>query len=216
MLRRLCLPAALVVIVVSGLAHGLAVDRWGASADRRLAVARLSAIPSVIGDWAGESLSLPERQVAVSGIDGYVLRRYVNQHSGERVTVLIVCGKPGPVALHTPDVCFEAQGYAQAGAAGVHALPAAGDELPHEMKVGKFARAGPALADDLRIAWSWTADGRWQVPESPRVAFRNQGALYKLYVMRSAPRVEGPFEKDPATAFIKLLLPELRSSLFPS
>jgi hypothetical protein len=215
MLRRLCLPAALAVIVVSGLAHGLAVDRWGASADRRLAAARLAAIPSVIGAWTGESLSLPDRQVAASGIDAYVLRRYVHQHRGEQVTVLVVSGKAGPVALHTPDVCWEAQGYRQTDAAEVQELPGADGAPPDELRVGTFTKAGLALADQMRIAWAWTADGRWQVPESPRMVFRNEGALYKLYVMRAAPRVEGPFDKDPANAFLKLLLPELRHCLFP-
>jgi hypothetical protein len=213
MLRALCLPAALAVVIGSGVVHGLAVDRWGVSADRRVAAARLSAIPSVIGEWSGESLTLPERQVTASGIDAYVMRRYRHQRGGDQVTVLVVSGKAGPVALHTPDVCWEAHGYRQADPAEVLTLPRDGGPAD-EVRVGRFVKAGPALSDELRIAWAWTADGQWQVPDSPRVVFRNQGALYKIYVMRSAPRVEGPFEKDPAHAFLQALLPELRRTLF--
>ena len=47
----------------------------------------------------------------IGQIDGYLSRTYTNQGTGATVSLLIVGGKPGPISVHTPDICFSGAGY---------------------------------------------------------------------------------------------------------
>src|SRR5437016_2756938 len=97
---RYLLPAAVAaVIVIQGFVHGLWSGRWGASDELNRAAARLDRIPNAIGDWRGKPEQLGEKEVEMAGYTNYVLRRYESP-GGHTVTVLIGCGRPGPLSLH--------------------------------------------------------------------------------------------------------------------
>jgi hypothetical protein len=110
-MRTFLLCTALLLVVAYGLLAGHWTNRWQSSAELERATARLRAIPSVIGDWHGEDQQMDPKAEQIAGIDGYVMRHYQHKDPREAVTLLIVCGRPGPVALHPPTVCFETQGY---------------------------------------------------------------------------------------------------------
>src|SRR5688572_8067455 len=103
---------ALMVLAAYGLAEGLWTDRWQTSHEAEQAAARLADVPRTVGDWDGTDEELDARQVAVAQLLGHVMRKYTHRESGAAVTVLLVCGRPGPIAVHTPDVCFRGAGYA--------------------------------------------------------------------------------------------------------
>src|SRR5205085_5635600 len=96
-----------------GVVHGVYADRWGRSAQLERALAALPRVPAALGDWAGEERPLDPAVLKAGGIEGSVSRRYHNPRTGETVAVLIVCGRGGPISVHTPDVCYEGAGYRQ-------------------------------------------------------------------------------------------------------
>lgn len=117
MTARPYLPTAafLAAVAAAGVAHGLYSDRWERSPDRAAAAAKLADLPRTIGPWVGEDRSLDPAEVAAAGVDGYAHRVYRNPATRQAVTLFVVCGRPGPVAVHTPDVCYQASGFMMAG-----------------------------------------------------------------------------------------------------
>ena len=107
--------------------------------------------PPTVGDWEGRPLEVEPRELAAAGVIGGVLRRYVNRQDGRAVTVLLVCGPPGPIAVHTPDICFAGIGYDVVGAqarAAVPAVPAAAGRVP-DGPPGPAGRRPPGVSPDL-------------------------------------------------------------------
>src|SRR5262249_23209931 len=105
------LPAAIAIIAVllCGVVHGFWTDRWGVAGNPAEAAARLTEIATELEDWQSRDLDLDQRQLGP--VSGYLHRRYVNRRTGDAVTLFMICGRPGPISIHTPDVCYGASGY---------------------------------------------------------------------------------------------------------
>jgi hypothetical protein len=168
-----------------------------------------------IGDWRGRSLELNREQLAMAEIAGYVARCYEDPLSGTTVTVILVCGRPGPIAVHTPDICYAGAGYEPLEPPVRRRLLVGPSGTAAAFRHAVFAKSDTAVPTYLRILWSWTADGNWAAPENPRLVFAPHRVLYKLYVIRTMDAPERPIEDDPSLAFLEaLLLPELKRALF--
>jgi hypothetical protein len=214
MKQVLGLAAAAALLVFSGIVHGLWTNRWTAAAEIEAAVARLDAVPMTLGDWQGEAVPMSERDRALAGGAGYLLRRYKNRATGSTVTVFLVCGRPGLVSVHTPDVCFAGSGYAQTGGQDDYPVRVDGLKQPAHFAVGRFQAEAPAPPDCLRTFWSWNAQGVWQVAASPRMAFAGHKVLHKLYLVRRLGKPDEPLDGDPCLDLMKVLLPQLQTTLF--
>lgn len=207
------LSAFLVAVMAAGVAHGLYTDRWGQSPDRAAAAARLANVPATIGPWVGEDRPLDDEEVRRAGVDGYLLRTYRSSTTRQVVTLFVVCGRPGPVSVHTPDVCYQASGYAMAAepARESIALPGA---APAGVWSTSMAKPSAAVPEALAVRWAWrTRDAGWQAPDRPRVTFARSGILYKMYVLTDRVGASRPGRADPATEFLSLALPTLDRAL---
>jgi hypothetical protein len=211
MARVLPLLTVVAAVAFSGVVQGVWTNRWG-QARAVEAAAKLEGVPMTLGDWDGQRRELSAREVAVAEINGYLLRRYVNRRTGDVVSLLIVCGPPGPVSVHTPEVCYRGAGYAQVGAAFRYSTRPEGSA---EFLVRQFQKENAAVPTHLRILYGWGAAGAWTAPDNPRVAFARSPALYKIYVSRELVKEDEVLEGDPATDFVKVLMPELQRALFP-
>lgn len=206
------IAAGVVAIVALGLAQGTWTGRWRARDDAvEAAVARLDRIAMTLGDWRGTAMTLDPRQVEEARIAGYALRRY--EHRRASVTVLLVCGRPGPVSLHTPDVCFAGSGYETAGPPARYRAPAGPSAASAEFRAATFSKRTSAVPSHLRAFWSWSAGGPWTAPDVPRLAFGSDPALFKLYVVRDLIGPDERIDDDPSLELIGLLLPELERAL---
>jgi hypothetical protein len=200
------------VVASAGAVHGLWTNRWTAPAALGRATARMADLPLTLGDWDGQAEALDGRQLAAAEVSGHLLRRYVNRRTGAVVSVLLLCGRPGPVSVHTPEVCYRGAGYDQVGGRSKHALAGRAGEL----WVSRFAKQHAAAPEALRVLYAWNATGKWEAPASPRAAFARHPALYKLYVIRPLARDDEPLEEDPALEFLRALVPALDKALFPT
>ncbi|HEY8505405.1 MAG TPA: exosortase-associated EpsI family protein [Gemmataceae bacterium] len=206
MLRIVFVTAAAAALAGAGIVHGLYTGRWGPSPDLRAAAGRLADVPSEVGGWRGEDLPADPAQMEIAEVTGHLFRRYTNAITREEVNVLIVCGLPGPVSLHPPDVCYRGVGYQMASK---EVRRVAGGEFWS----GEFVKPGPAPVG-LRIYWAWSPTGAaWSAPDGdPRARFLGEPWLYKMYVI--CPRTPAGAE-DPARNFLEVMLPELAKVLPP-
>src|SRR5262245_30203129 len=109
--RILPLLVGLVVVLFAGLGHGLLTDRWQMSAEPRASAAMLEQVAATLGDWSSTPMELPAQSLAIGEIAGYLDRGFVNQQTGAEVATLVVCGRPGPISQHPPDICYAGEGY---------------------------------------------------------------------------------------------------------
>jgi hypothetical protein len=206
-----------VVILAAGIAHGVLTDRWYAEGLLQKVASRVAQLPMTVGDWTGEDLEVSQRQMDQTGAYGYLSRRYVHKTTGQAISVMLLCGKTGPLSVHAPTYCFTATGYEAVTTDERYAVASdRGREL------GSFWRTDfmHAVAHDTtrtRLFWGWSDDGStWKAPDHPRMAFAGKPYLYKLYVMRELTARddrEKSVDNDACVDFLRRLLPEARETL---
>jgi hypothetical protein len=199
---------ALALVIASGCVHARWTGRWSPPRELNLRVSRLAKVPHEFGGWKGRDIPLDRRSVAVAGLAGYLFRRYEDAQ-GHSVLLLIVCGPPGPISVHTPEVCYGGLGYEPIGDRSLREI-GTGDAVWR----ADFLRIGPAMDDRLRILYGWSVDGTWRASSSPRSDFAGAPVLCKLYIVRELPRTD--HEEDPSSTFAKALFAQLRGGLFES
>lgn len=211
MTRRLLLVVpALAAVLATGVVHGFWTGRWQYSAAPAEAASRLGKVPLEAGDWLGQNLEADSR--LLTDAYGVLYRRYVNRRTGKAVTLYLLCGRPGPVSVHTPDVCYGASGFIVTPL-GRQACKGGG--APVKMDAAQMVKKRSSEHLRLRVFWSWSAEGPWVVPDNPRVAFARHPVLYKLYLIRDLAQANEPVEDDPCLDLMRQLQPDLRRSLFP-
>lgn len=207
--------AALVIIVASGAVQGFWTGRWSVSRDLERRVAELKNVPQKIGDWEGTENPLDPRVLREAGIAGSVSRHYRNRRTGDAVSLLLVCGRPGPISVHTPEICFRGTGFEPSGETK-RVSAGSGSSSVDDLWAAEFTKPGTVLPQRLRILYSWNANGTWKASQNPRWDFGGFPALYKLYVVQELPAGvrDQSSEEDLGLDFVHALLPLLSKTLF--
>jgi hypothetical protein len=204
----------LAVTVAAGTLHGVQTDRWNSSPQLTRALAGLGQAPRAYGDWRGEDAAYDADQMTRAGIQGCVFRVYRNTRTRESVSLLLVCGRGGPISVHTPDVCYAGVGFRQLTDAQPRPVEW-GDGRRAVFQVARFGKSGRAA--QLEIYWAWSRDGRtWEAPDNPRTSFARLPALYKLYAVREFVPGTREEQAESCRAFLLRSLPDLGEALAPS
>jgi hypothetical protein len=210
--RLIAFGVVLITVLVSGTAAGLRSGRWGSARAVEAAAALLDRVPLSLGpDWDVQETTLSERQVALAEIERYLARRYVHRRTGTIVSMLLVCGRPGPICVYSPETCYLAAGYVPIASAKRYAAPTGPNCW---FQVRDFQKSNVATPTLQRVFSSWGHKCEWTVPIEPRFAFAGQPYLYKLYVVRQMAQKNEPIEEDPAIELINALMPQLQGELF--
>jgi len=208
MVRFLPALSAVLAVLITGVVHGVWTDRW--TTLEAATTPRLEQLPLTLGDWHGQNVEMDKR--FLGPVTGCIHRRYVNQRSGVAVSLTLVSGRPGPVAIHTPDVCYVASGFQTASTEKF--VPRLDSSVPAaEFMTAQFVKNKSADQTNLRVFWSWNADGRWVVADTPRFAFAPCRVLYKLHLVRELAVASEPLDDDPCVQLMQLLLPELQKTV---
>ncbi len=215
MLRILPILIAIPLVASYVVVEGIWTNRWTSSKELELASARLDEIPMIIGDWQGKEQQIDEKFLEQGEVSGYLLRDYVNRRTGETLQVLIICGTPGPTSVHTPDVCYQGAGYGMVAREKQHKEEVKSVPTPVEMWTADFRKMQADLPEQLRIYWSWSADGRWGAPSSPRWHYAGQPLLYKMYLVYPTLEWKSSSEDDTCMKFLHEFLPQANQVLFP-
>lgn len=216
MLRILTIVSAFALLAASGISHRVWTGQWTVSNEPRLSASRLSAIPSTIGDWVGVDQEVDAKQLARAEAVGHLARRYVQRRTGAEVSLFLICGRPGPISVHTPDICYGGIGFRLVGKPGQRKVDGSADAPAAEFFRADFEKTDPIAPKRLRIYWAWKSGSGWRATNNPRLSFGGAQALYKMYlVYRAAPGAALP-ERDPCEEFLPDLLPELERALSPA
>ena len=198
---------AVVLIAGSTIVHGRWTHRWDDSGELETATAAMQSLPDRFGSWTLlEDLSKSDEELAVAEANGCLFRRYRNRDTKEVVTVLMLCGRPGPISVHPPTACYRARGYRMTRGP----MPASIDS--HGFRLAEFQNPASITGDRVAILWGWSHDGDWSAPSNPRVAFAGQPFLEKLYVTWSRDRDERPLDESVPSEFLAEFLPVARTA----
>src|SRR5262249_21536378 len=173
MLRAFSIAVAFALVVLSGLVHGFWTLRWETAQALQLeeALARVPDVPLKFGQWEGRDVQVDSVPFARAGARAYWMRQYRHRQTGQVVAAILMCGRAGPMSVHTPDVCYRGAGYELTRPARRHTFPASSSEGAAAFWTGDFAKGLPSATGGLRLLWSWSADGQWQAPDNPRFTF---------------------------------------------
>jgi hypothetical protein len=172
--------ALLAGTLASGWLHGRLMNRWGQTAPLVTAADRLKAgLPQQLGPWQLVKSLPPEDGVAAAlQCAAYLHGVYTNDQTGDTVVVALVAGPSGPIAVHTPEICFSAQDYELAGDRQPFAVQ---DQRGGQHTLWQvYANARDATRPDLRVLYGWSRGPKWEAAAGPRFAFAGLPVLYKL------------------------------------
>lgn len=218
MIRTAAVVSAAAVVLLTGFVHGTWTQRWHQSRDVDDAAARLDNIPKQIGAWkAGDVEPVESDALKTAGAVGYWVHSFTSVETGQKVLVILLCGRTGQMCVHRPENCYPAQGFDLTADPLHHNIKMASGQADAEFWTARFAKPEVTTGGaQLRIYWAWNAAGRWQAPEYPRWTFAPQPYLYKLYVVRVLPLGGERSGEDPAAEFLRHFLPELTKALAPA
>lgn len=210
----LVVPATVCSAVI---ALGVFQNAWTARYTRTLEPQvlrdRLAHVPLRIGNWDGvdQTATLPEGVPEVIGPT--IVHRYVDRQSGAVVLLSITADRPGPLFVnHQPTDCYPGIGYDLA--AGPSKRTISLEDGSANFWTAQFTNSHGAAPRSVRIYWSFSGDGDWQAPRSPRITFARYPCVYKLYVIRQMRRADDLPEKEPLEDFIRAAAPALKKALF--
>lgn len=172
----------------------------------------LERIPMSIGDWTSTAGVIDDREQRLAEIAGFIRREYRHSETGRVVTLTILCGAAGPMSVHPPTACFEGVGYSLISGPTVVGIT---DDSRQTISLNKasFRLQDSSLSEVVRVFWGWSIDGDWDAPDSPRVSYRGQPWLYKLYVVDRG--YETADDLAQSETFLQEALPEIRTALKP-
>ena len=158
--------------------------------------------------------TLPDDEVEMLECTGYINRCYENRRTGEIVNVFVVIGPQGPIAAHTPEICFSSQNYTSRDTHQRTIIPTA-EEQDDELWALTF-KTKTVREDLLRVYYGWTTNGRWCASDNPRFAFVGSPYLYKIQLASEMPAGSNLRITDTCRDFLKDFLPVLRKHLITS
>jgi hypothetical protein len=193
------------LVLFAGVLYGNYSQRWGPPADLVAAGSHLESFPDQLGNWVlTEDLPMSDGTLAMLECAGHVNRRYLNQESGETISVAIIVGPPGPTAVHTPEICFSSRAYTLSDSRRtvvIGAVPA----VEHSLWCVEF-KTQNILADELRVYYAWSRGERWEASASPRVEFAAAPLLYKIQLAATISPNTKEVDSDPCRHFLEALI----------
>jgi hypothetical protein len=200
------LLVAATIAIVSGLAHGWLDGRWVDKPNVEAIGAKLKELPNQFGDWAiVENQKLPDSALSQLQCYGYTLQVYQNAKTGRRVNVAVLFGPRGPIAVHTPEICYSGQGVTPSDVRSKEVIVVDSEE--HTLwRVNLQSKRDSK--PELEAYYAWSDGSKWQAADYPRAWLTGQ--LYKIQ-LACQPASDG--EVADALLFLQQFLPILQPLL---
>ena len=207
---RRFLPALAILLVagltlLSGLIQGRMSNRWGPSPDVLAVAKKLKDIPDRVGSWQLKvSDEMDDFTANMLQCAGYILRTYENLDTGESVNMFIILGPPGPISVHTPEVCYDSQGYPIRDPRQRVRIDPDG---PEDEFWALTLRSKDLDAGVLRVYYAWSTGGPWWATKGPRYAYAGSPYLYKIQLASRLPSYVDSEVNDPCSRFLQDFVP---------
>ncbi len=209
--RYLPFVLGVLLILTSGIIHGFQSDRWGQSQKVLDAASRLDELPVSFNGWVSEESEIPKEHLKLAEAVGHFSRKFVHQESGQTVSVMILCGRPGPISVHPPTVCFVGAGW------GLQSQPVStpiDGAAPGSLWNGRFARSVDGVPIAIQTLWGWSADGNWLACDNARLETARFPYLYKMYITVPVSAETGDIDLKSVDKFMDDFLPRVNQTLF--
>jgi hypothetical protein len=213
--------APLIVVIVllgatllAGAVQGRITNRWGVQPSAQHAIEQLRPeLPEECGSWKlREKLTMSPEACRILEDPTYFSRAYVHQQTGDEVTVFVLLGNPGPVAVHTPEVCYSSKDYSVSAARQKATVKLDSGES-HDLWDLPMKANNPLRDGALRVYYAWSTGTRWEAAEHPRFSYGGLPHLYKIQMaVHSRPGSQAK-DFDPAQDFLANFLPQLQPRL---
>ncbi|TWU54479.1 hypothetical protein Poly51_31980 [Rubripirellula tenax] len=197
--RGLALVVLVSLVLVSCLVHGYLDGRWAANTNLQDQGKLLEGIPSQVGQWKlSKTSELDEKASQLLRCFGSTVREYSNEATGESVNVAIMFGPRGPIAVHTPEVCYSSVGTEIVRERDIESI--AVGEMKSDLWSVQFATDSSDIPS-LDVWYAWSSGGPWEARENPRFWLTDN--LYKIQVAGPV----GSGEHRPVKEFLTEFLP---------
>ncbi len=200
--QRMAIGVLLGLTLFSGIVHGYLDGRWSKSEDLVAVGDQLKNLPDRCGDWRLVNTGdLDEGATELLRCYGSEVRRYKNEKNDAEVTVALMFGPRGPIAVHTPEVCYDSVGTKQVNDRETNLVTTSG-RSSHELWSVQFSKA-PSPDPSLDVWYAWSAGGSFEARKHPRFWFAEN--LYKI-------QLAGPVASlthRPCEDFLKVFLPHV-------
>lgn len=182
------------------------------SADLAEVAKRFNEIPKEFGDWKMDKEEpMTDQVVSTLECAGYLNGSFINQVTGQRVNAFIVLGPPGPISVHTPEVCYSSKDYDI-------------KETREHTEIGKDGELGTlwsltmrqtstVSAELLRVYYGWASQDIWTAPESPRFTYGGDPLLFKIQLASYLPPETDLKTNDSCRSFLESFLPHVNRVL---
>lgn len=195
-----------------GWLHGRLINRWGVDPKLIEAGDRLSHIPDRVGEWQQTSsrpLAAGDREMLEC--TGEIVRTYVHQGSGATVNVALLVGPAGPMAVHTPEICYHSRNHTLLAPRARTSVRDVND-TEHELWTLAF-RSPDLQARTMRVYYGWSTGGPWRAPDAPRFEFAGRPYLYKIQATCYQLRPSHSLETDELQEFLQYFLPQADTAM---
>jgi len=158
-------------------------------------------IPRQVGSWRlVDSRPLPENDRKLLEATRSWQRTYRCRESRWTVTATMVAGPSGPIAAHSPEICFRRKDFRQVSQPRRHALS------PREPAEFWFLTLAPRNFEDraVTIAYSWHNGKTWCAPRLPRWQLAATTSVRRLQVTARHPAGVSSAARDRVTDFLRL------------
>lgn len=196
------LALVLVLTAGGGVLHGRLSNRWGPPAAMVTAGARLSQLPTHFASWDEQSSQhLPESTRLMLECTGDSVRCYVNSATKSMVEATLLVGPAGPLAVHTPEICFSSRDYQAVGKRRrVTIIDSEGVE--HKLWKIDFRRRD-VDSSLVHVYYAWSVGGPWMAPDKPRYQLAGWPYLYKIQLIGYPTNNVSLRPIDPVPAFLQ-------------
>ncbi|MDE0865297.1 MAG: exosortase-associated EpsI family protein [Rubripirellula sp.] len=192
------------LIITGGVAHGYLDSRWMNQKDVEAQVQILQQLPEKSGDWVRVTDDeLQDAAQRTLQCYGSLLQEYLKPATGDRVKVFVVYGPRGPIAVHTPEVCYSSAGTEPTGNRVATTLLIDG-QAQALWKVN-FRKPRTNAPPHLEVWYGWSDGGPWKASAFPRAWFTD--SLFKIQVAGQPAKTSD--EISPVEDFLRSFLPTL-------
>jgi len=204
---RFRIPLAIILglTLLSGIVHGYLDGRWSHQEDHIAVGSLLDNVPEQVGDWElVERQEMNQDAAELLRCFGALVRVYKNEKTEAVLTVAVMYGPRGPIAVHTPEVCYDSVGTKQVGPTRRESIVAGAER--HGLWSVQF-RKEPDPDPSLDVWYAWSDGGNWKDSDYPRFWLTEN--LYKIQVAGPV----GVEPQRPVADFLEAFLPQLQKQL---
>jgi hypothetical protein len=214
---KIWLPALALLLLLAatlgaGSLHGRLTGRWGLNSNAALAAEQLlSGLPAEAGNWRLRHESeLDPEVVKILQCPAHISRVYEHRQTRDVATVAVLLGPPGPIAVHTPEICYSSRDFQVTGERRKVTIRGAGGEHSFwELPL----KTTNVHAESLSVLYGWSTGSLWEAARYPRFGYGGFSHLYKLQVAVTSNPAAKAAAFDAGRDFMDSFVVQLQSRL---